>query len=586
MRLVLTLAEGGASLPEKDRKRTLSSSGAPATLSIGRGFDNDWTLPSPDKNLSRTHCIIAFENGHYVLTDRSTNGVHINQAQTATERDSRVVLNEGDAIAMGGYLVTVALIDDPSIPDLGRDAVRNPNRGFGAAGGEGQRPPEPSPLADPLLRPALSPSSIPEVRMVTGRRGVDPLETSHRATAGSNSAEDDRFSGMPPSADWHGLPKPDHAPATAQAVVPPRVITPRKINFDDIIGELPGAASGAPATSREPKAELPRTSNLPLAEDARSVSPPENQSLNPILSGGVGAPPSGFVADLTLPLRRGRDPGHRHDAGPPPVAFVPNTAPIEESGDDRGHDGVVEHGPPAFAQYVTPPELTPPDPSTRANMEHPPTAPARNVGPADQSGRHSVLDQNARAALAAFLEGAGVPEDRIESADPEATLRAAGEIFRAMVEGFQRVLKSRAAVKSDMGIEHTIISGTGNNALKFSVTAADAVRLLLSPGTPGYMEPLAAAREASADIESHELAVMAGMQQALLTLLRRFDPDVLEQRQIVGKLDGLLPAARKARYWDAFRQTYAVLSREAEDEFQSVFGRPFAKAYNEQTRKG
>jgi type VI secretion system FHA domain protein len=147
------------------------------------------------------------------------------------------------------------------------------------------------------------------------------------------------------------------------------------------------------------------------------------------------------------------------------------------------------------------------------------------------------------------------------------------------------VLKSRAVVKKDLGIDHTIISGSGNNALKFAVTTDDAVRLLLTPRSPGYMEPLASARQAAEDIEAHELAVMVGMQQALLSLLRRFDPDELEKRLVTGALGGLLPAARKARCWDVFRQTYGDLSREAEDEFHNVFGRPFAKAYHTQTRK-
>ena len=155
-----------------------------------------------------------------------------------------------------------------------------------------------------------------------------------------------------------------------------------------------------------------------------------------------------------------------------------------------------------------------------------------------------------------------------------------------MTEGFRQVMISRAAVKGDMGIEHTMISGTGNNALKFSVTTDDAVRLLLTPGAPGYMDPQAAAKEAAADIVEHELAVMAGMQTALLSLLHRFDPDEMEKRMSTGGLGAMLPASRKARYWDSFRQTFGDISREAEDEFQTVFGRPFAKAYTAQTRKG
>jgi predicted component of type VI protein secretion system len=47
----------------------------------------------------------------------------------------------------------------------------------------------------------------------------------------------------------------------------------------------------------------------------------------------------------------------------------------------------------------------------------------------------------------------------------------------------------------------------------------------------------AAAREATADLKSHELAVMVGMQAALSALLSRFDPDALEARMAQGRLD-------------------------------------------------
>ncbi len=78
---------------------------------------------------------------------------------------------------------------------------------------------------------------------------------------------------------------------------------------------------------------------------------------------------------------------------------------------------------------------------------------------------------------------------------------------------------------------------------------------------------------------------MAGVQTALLGLLKRFDPAALEQRLQPGLLQTLLPAARKARIWELFCATYKDLAREAEDDFQSVFGREFARAYDAQTRK-
>jgi type VI secretion system protein len=94
-----------------------------------------------------------------------------------------------------------------------------------------------------------------------------------------------------------------------------------------------------------------------------------------------------------------------------------------------------------------------------------------------------------------------------------------------------------------------------------------------------------AVREACRDIQSHEMAVMAGVQTALVGLLRRFDPAALEARLQPGRLDGLLPVSRRARVWELFCATYADIAREAEDDFQSVFGREFAKAYDAQMRK-
>ena len=176
-------------------------------------------------------------------------------------------------------------------------------------------------------------------------------------------------------------------------------------------------------------------------------------------------------------------------------------------------------------------------------------------------------------------------DHRIDDSDPEAALRAAGKVFRAMTEGLREVLLSRAAIKGEMRLERTMIAAHGNNGLKFAVTGEEAVISLLTSGRPGYMDPLAAAQEACTDIKFHELAVMAGVQTALLALLRRFDPNELEKRLTTGVLGSLLPAARKAQFWDLFRQTYADISREAEDDFQAVFGRSFAKAYAAQTRK-
>lgn len=221
-----------------------------------------------------------------------------------------------------------------------------------------------------------------------------------------------------------------------------------------------------------------------------------------------------------------------------------------------------------------PPE-TPPGKAVRAPVTREP-APTREV---------EVAPSDATDVLAAFLEGAGVPGLALPGGDAHAAMREAGRVFRALAAGVREVLMSRAAIKNELRVEQTMMRSRDNNALKFSVTAEEAVAALLLPARTGYKAPVAAVDEAYRDIQSHEMAVMAGVQTALTGLLKRFDPVALEGRLQPGRLDGLLPGSRKARIWELFCATYGDIAREAEDDFQSVFGREFAKAYEAQMRK-
>jgi type VI secretion system protein len=189
-----------------------------------------------------------------------------------------------------------------------------------------------------------------------------------------------------------------------------------------------------------------------------------------------------------------------------------------------------------------------------------------------------------RVALRAFLEGAGIANPSV-SEDPETALRNVGRVFRALTEGLREILMSRAAIKGELRVEQTLLKPSNNNALKFSFTPEDAIIALLSAGRPGYMPPLGAVREAFDDIKTHEIAVMAGVQTALMGLLRRFDPEALEARLAQGSIASIVPAARKARLWDSFCELHRTIAGEAEDDFQAVFGRAFAKTYKQQSRK-
>jgi predicted component of type VI protein secretion system len=80
--------------------------------------------------------------------------------------------------------------------------------------------------------------------------------------------------------------------------------------------------------------------------------------------------------------------------------------------------------------------------------------------------------------------------------------------------------------------------------------------------------------------------MMAGMNAALAGVLQRFDPLAIEQRlQVPGVMDKLLVANRKAKLWDRLVELYKVMSNEADDDFQRLFGEKFGVAYEEQMHR-
>jgi type VI secretion system protein len=230
---------------------------------------------------------------------------------------------------------------------------------------------------------------------------------------------------------------------------------------------------------------------------------------------------------------------------------------------------------------------TPLAPPQRVPSAQPPVATQAQFAepvPAPSAVAASAPPRGSDAALRAFLEGAGVP-DLAMGSNAEAALRAVGQVFRVLTDGVREVLMSRAALKSEMRVEHTLLKASNNNALKFSFSPEDAVISLLCAGRPGYMPPLEAAKEAFDAIKTHEIAVVSAMQTALYALLNRFDPDALEARLVKDKLAGMLPATRKARLWDSFCNLHATIKTEADDDFHALFGRTFAKAYKAQAKR-
>jgi FHA domain-containing protein len=191
------------------------------------------------------------------------------------------------------------------------------------------------------------------------------------------------------------------------------------------------------------------------------------------------------------------------------------------------------------------------------------------------------------AAVAALLAGAGLPPALGPGVTEAQVLELAGALLHELVRGTLELLQARASIKQEARLEVTTLRAVENNPLKFAASLEDALARLLSPEPgQGFLEPRTAVREAMQDLRAHELATMAGLEAAVREMFNRFDPERLErdfsERSL---LASILPAHRKAKCWDLFAQQFRQIAEEAREDFNALFGREFARAYEEQVRR-
>jgi type VI secretion system protein len=291
--------------------------------------------------------------------------------------------------------------------------------------------------------------------------------------------------------------------------------------------------------------------------------------------------------------------------------FKPPEAAVEQIPEDWSQTDSPASQEPIFSAPAVPetePErLAPSREKTQpegAEAQPPPLAePKASIGPPATSARETLCEPEAiprptpirgntvttpqpeasSAALLAFLRGAGLDLATPPAGDPDAILNELGRIFHIIVEGMMEVLAARSRLKSEFRAHMTMIGPVRNNPLKFSADADEALRHLVIEQEKGYLAPIDAFTEGFQDIKDHEMATMAGMRAAFNLVLQRFDPESLRKTFDRGpRHAGLLTLMKKARYWDLFTEFYRDLLRDAEDNFQEIFGEEFARAYEEQ----
>ncbi|WP_236247610.1 type VI secretion system-associated FHA domain protein TagH [Pseudomonas tohonis] len=513
-------------------------------LRIGRSAENDWVLPDPERLVSSQHCTIQFRDGTYYLTDTSTNGVMLAQSGVRLRRGNSEPLMDGEILKLGEYEILVQ-VQGMSMQPVSAAPISTGGDPFSSFDALMSRQSGAASIPEPL---APSPASMAHIQ-----GGGSPLDT-----------KPDLFDFLnPPPAAAPSIP--DHVPAERHDFRPPTPIpsfepTPvPPVSAPAAFAEPVGAAPAIPA-DWDPFADLGLTSPAPQHAPAVPVPMPT-----------AAAPLEPAPVAVELPADFFSNPPIGHDAA---ATSIPAPA---ASPQPLAQPAVAPTPPPVAAvapnPIPAPPALTPTAQATHAAAV---STPAAAPAPAGEDG--ALLD--------AFLRGAGLSQLRIDRAEAVAQMESIGRSYRLMVEGLVDVLRARSSLKGEFRMAQTMIRPVENNPLKFAPNVDEALLLLLRHGNAAFMPPDQAVGESFDDLKAHQLAVMAGVQAAIKHILKRFEPSVLEARlSKPSGLSALLPGSRQSQYWELFTDLYASISREAEDDFQDLFGREFSRAYEEHSAR-
>lgn len=522
-------------------------------LVIGRAAHADWTLPDPANHVSSIHCEVDYSDGRYVMTDRSTNGTFVNGSPRRPTEP--VELRDGDLLTIGPYQVRVIATGGANTGTAhgGGSNAANPFGGIDwhGAGGEAAAPVSQDRFGREAPRALFQSAS-------------DPLMA---AFAAPRPAAGDAI-GEIATPDPFGL-----APASA-----PPPASPNPFGMGAMPVADPFARAPTPP-SPDPFGMTPS----PSAADPFNVTPPAHAA-HPSAADPFGATPSAGVANpfgatsatsVTNPFGTAAVPPPALDPlggvdRPTSASTAPRTPAAPASGMPVNDPWAALGG---GIDFGLPPPSAPP-----------PVAPAIPVADAAPSpAPASMPTAGSPDILYERLLGAmGLEQRDMGGRSPEQVVDAVGGLLRRATSGLFRLLEARSRVRHQFGVgaQVTTFQSDGNNPLKWTRSPEEALKQMAGAPARGFLEGDKAVQGAFEDLQAHEMAMIAAMQEALAETIRRFAPDTIRQRiSAKGWLKSVLPGAKEATLWRAYESEFGAFADESEAAYLDLFARQFKKAY-------
>jgi type VI secretion system protein ImpI len=188
--------------------------------------------------------------------------------------------------------------------------------------------------------------------------------------------------------------------------------------------------------------------------------------------------------------------------------------------------------------------------------------------------------------LKAFAEGAGIPVSVLDGREPEEFARELGGILQEMTSDLMGLLQARSQVKAmTRNANRTLISRSGNNALKFSPTPQMALQTMLGQNAEenGYLPLAKAMTLAFKDIQKHHVWTYAAMQKAAARFDATLSPSAIEGE---GQISKSAFGNQKAKLWDRMQERWTSLSGAYDDGLVGVFTQYFTESYEELSSDG
>ena len=218
-----------------------------------------------------------------------------------------------------------------------------------------------------------------------------------------------------------------------------------------------------------------------------------------------------------------------------------------------------------------PPEKTPVRPAAARN---PPPKPAS----AKPRPRPHQAGSNADA-LSAFFRGAGIDPPQLDDRETERLMTELGQVTRELMVGVIDCLHLRSMQKAQLKQTNTTIQARENNGLKFSANFEEGFRRLFLDDSAEYLSAVESVRGAIGDLKEHQRGLLSATRQALSSYIARLDPDQIELRASNGRSGTLRNAANKLKYWDLYKEVFALLANGPADELPQPFLDALAIAY-------